>query len=106
MRRPRAKSFKSRYRELFARIGCPSTRLDGIPDASLEAAEEKLRVRLPTALRDYYVMAGRERRLNHAFNQLLAPKDWEVHEGKLIFMAENQNAAFWGVPATSRPALD
>ncbi len=95
-----------RFRELFARVGRPLTGGDGVPEKSLATAEKKLGLRLPKSLREYYLLAGRERRFNHAFNRLLGPKEWEVHEGKLIFMAENQDAAFWGVSATARPLID
>jgi hypothetical protein len=94
------------YIELFKQVGHPLTAKEAIPEDALRWAEERLGIRLPTALRSYYSVAGRETRLNTAFNRLLQPADLELHEGKLVFMAENQNAAFWGVPATRRPALD
>jgi len=68
----------------------------------LAKAEKRLEIRLPRALRDYYLVAGRERILNHAFNRLCFPEGWEMETGKLVFMEENQTAVVWGVTATSR----
>ena len=99
-------SFREQYRQAFDRLHHPLTARDGIPEATLLAAEKKLGLRLPAALRDYYLIAGRERVLNHVFNRLWAPGDWELHKRKLIFMEENQRVVGWGVTASSRPAGD
>ncbi len=102
---PKAKSnypnFTEQYRQVFARLGCRLTARDAIPAAKIASAEKKLGVRLPAALRNYYLVAGRERLLNQIFNRLWTPGEWELHRGKLIFMEENQGAVVWGVTATS-----
>ena len=100
------RTFQHQYRQLFARVGRPLRKQDRTLEPSIAAAEKKLGLRLPLALRDYYIIAGRERRLNRAFNELASPKDWELHEGKLMFFAENLGVAYWGVSATSRQAVD
>lgn len=90
-------SFRSLYEEIFATFGYPLTAGKGVPTAVLEAAERRLGVRVPAALRDYYAVAGRERRFNTSLNRLLPPSRWEVDRKRLIFMDENQYVVRWGV---------
>ncbi len=100
------RDYQSLYRRTFATLGKELTPRDGTPAASIAAAEKKLGLQLPAALRDYYLVAGRERSLNQAYNHLCAPGDWETHAGKVIFMAENQCAVVWGVAAGTKPVDD
>jgi len=69
----------------------------------LTKAENNLGIRLPQALRHYLLVAGREKILNHSFNRLLSPSEWEIHSGKLIFMEENQTVVVWGVSIAKKP---
>ncbi len=94
------------YRSLFGRLGFPLSKRDSISEVQIAKAETKVGIRLPAAMRDYYLVAGRERVLNHAFNRLCLPSEWELHLGKLIFMEENQTVVVWGVTATTRPTHD
>jgi hypothetical protein len=97
---------KSEYSRLFTRLGFPVSKKDGIPAAQLTKAVNKLGIQLPIALRDYYLVAGKEKIFNHSFNRLCSPSDWEVHAGKLIFFEENQTVVVWGVPASKEAASD
>lgn len=97
---------KSEYSRLFTRLGFPVSKKDGIPAAQLTKAENKLGIQLPKALRDYYLVACKEKIFNHSFNRLCSPSDWEVHSGKLIFFEENQTVVVWGVPASKGAASD
>jgi hypothetical protein len=90
------------YRGLFKRLGYPLTKQAGHPARILIANEKRLGVRIPSALREYYLVAGRERRFNTSHNRLLSPKDWSVERQKLVFMEENQRVLWWAVP-TQRP---
>lgn len=94
------------YSSLFARLGFPLSKRDRIPAAQLTKAQSKLGICLPQALRDYYLIAGREMVLNHSFNRLCSPGEWEIHSGKLIFMEENQTVVVWGVPVTKQVSQD
>ena len=60
----------------------------------------------PNSLRDFYLVAGQEKVLNHAFNRILAPDDWEIHAGKFPFMVENQCVVVWGIDVSATPAMD
>jgi hypothetical protein len=54
------------YRHAFASLGRPLRRRDGIPQKEILAAEKHLGLRVPTAVREYYRVAGRA----DDFNQL------------------------------------
>ena len=78
------------------------------PDV-LAATEERLGVKVPTVLRDYYLVAGRERRFRACHNRLLPPTEWAIDKKRLIFMEENQSVVWWGVsirnPDTDDPPV-
>jgi hypothetical protein len=57
-------------------------------------------------LREYYLLTGREKRINKHHNRLRAPADWLVDSGRLVFMEENQWVVYWGVPACSQEKTD
>lgn len=72
---------------------------DGWAEADLVAAEERLGVRLPTALREAYLLFGRRRDLTSNHDELLAPDELYVDDAgeALVFRHENQGAASWGL---------
>ncbi|MFE7778148.1 SMI1/KNR4 family protein [Streptomyces sp. NPDC057445] len=72
---------------------------DGWPDADLDAAEGRLGLRLPTALREAYLLFGRRQDLTSNHDVLLSPAELYVDDAKeaLVFRHENQGAASWGV---------
>jgi hypothetical protein len=61
----------------------------GYPLQTIQKAEQRLGVRLPQALRDYYLKVGWHR-LNRIHNRRLSPKNIFVDNGCLVFMEENQ----------------
>ncbi|MGW0885668.1 SMI1/KNR4 family protein [Streptomyces sp. NPDC002671] len=70
-----------------------------VHEDDLVAAEERLGVRLPAALREAYLLFGRRRDLTSNHDVLLGPADLYVDDAKeaLVFRHENQGAASWGV---------
>jgi uncharacterized protein (TIGR02996 family) len=94
-----------RYRTAFAALARPLTPKDGVPEERVAQEEHRLGVRLPRALRDYYLVAGRCDRLNRAHDRLLPPRQWELASGKIVFLEENQGVALAGVRAND-PAGD
>jgi hypothetical protein len=94
------------YGELFAALASPLTPADQVPEDVITANERRLRVRLPEALRSYYQTAGNMRRLNEAYNRLLAPDEWKLDQAVLVFLHENQGVVKWGVPAHKAPPID
>lgn len=98
--------FTDTYRQVFAVLGCELKPSDGCAESRLAAAEKRLGMLLPQALREYYLVAGREQRFNRIHDRLLAPNEWSVDGGHLVFMEENQAVVLWGVPASTQPATD
>ena len=90
-------TFRTSYKRAFVDLGVKLSPKHAVPARQLNVAEKRLRIKLPKALREYYLAAGRERRLNHAFNRLLAPSEWELHGDKLVFCEENQCVVVWAV---------
>jgi len=96
------KQYSGIYRMEYETLGQRLTARDRISQSRIRAAERRLSVNAPPALRDYYQIAGNETRFNAAFNRLLPPEEWVVERGRLVFMEENQAVVLWGVP-TIRP---
>jgi hypothetical protein len=99
-------SFKSYYQAIYATFGYPLTARDALGPDVLTTAGKRLGVRVPAALRDYYAVAGRERRFNRCQNRLLPPSDWAADRGRLIFLEENQSVFWWGVSTRDAGADD
>jgi hypothetical protein len=92
-------SFHERYADLIRRhLGREPRRSDGVSDAALAKCERRLDIRLPAAVREYYLMAGRLEQLNRAHNFLYAPDELRIEDGHLWFMEENQAVVHWGLP--------
>jgi hypothetical protein len=76
----------------------------GCDDDEITAAENRLGISLPDALRDYYAAAGRHPELmgrgghEHTF-RLSAPEHLSIEDGHLVFCGENQWPPQWSVRA-------
>jgi hypothetical protein len=92
-------SFRQRYADLVRRhLGREPKRSDGVSEAALVKCERRLAVRLPAAVREYYLMAGRLEQLNRAHNFLYTPDELRIEDEHLWFMEENQAVVHWGLP--------
>ena len=92
-------NYQDQYRRVYESLGHPLTHREGRSETRIRAVERRLGVRLPKALRDYYLVAGTERRFNHIFNHLYAPEECFISGEKLVFMEENQAVVLWGTVA-------
>jgi hypothetical protein len=99
-----ADSFTTSYRSVLKLLDIKPTSRDASSERQLDKAEHRLGTKLPKALRSYYALFGKHK-LNRTHNRLLAPEDLFVAKGRLVFMEENQNVVYWGVPCRSA-ALD
>lgn len=81
----------------------PSEAGDGYTEAELAAAETRLGVRLPSALRTAYRLFGRRDDLMRTQDYLLEPPRLYLddEDRMLVFRTENQNVTCWGVPVHS-----
>lgn len=94
------KNLSSRYCKAYERLGHPLRRRDGISSRQLAIAARQLPAPPPTALIDYYRIAGRAVDLHSAHDHLLAPADWCLDRNMLVFMEENQAVVLYGVKLT------
>ncbi len=88
--------FKERYRSAIRSLIGQYYPSDGVSEKNLSAMEMRLQVKIPGALRDYYLVSGGLLELNEAYHRLLHPNRIRVEDGKLIFMEGYQNAVVWG----------
>jgi hypothetical protein len=68
---------------------------DGFGEAEIETAEKRLGFRLPYALRELYLCAGKLDCFMSAFQRFLLPEELVIEDGKLIFLEENQGVCIW-----------
>ena len=74
-------------------------------EARLETVEEKLGLRLPEALREYYIVAGNTK-INRVYNRLTKPEDLVLSKGYMVFYVENQGVASWSFKLPLEDAID
>ena len=94
--------YAKRYRNLFDQFGLPLSESNGLSDSTIQKVADKLGCHIPRALADYYLVAGKLRRMNTGFHRFLPPKLWTVSENQLVFLAENQSVCHWGVSVRSK----
>ncbi|KYF78312.1 hypothetical protein BE17_53355 [Sorangium cellulosum] len=75
---------------------------DGCTEADICAAEQRLGVSLPEALRDYLATAGRHGGMMDADFHVLPPDKLRLAGDCLVFCEENQYVAEWGIQAADR----
>jgi hypothetical protein len=83
-------------------LGRPLTAEDGVPEAECAAAEQRLGLRLPAALREFYLAVGREPAITQSFERFAEPEEWTVSDGKIVFLEENQGVCCWAADAQSK----
>jgi hypothetical protein len=62
----------------------------------ISAAESRLGLVLPEALKDYYTVAGKHDGMMDAHSRFLSPGDLRVVAGHVVFCQENQHVMEWG----------
>jgi hypothetical protein len=96
-------NYRSLYRTALEHlIGRKLNRADGFSMSDIASCEKRLKVRLPSSLRDYYQMAGKLT-INTEHNCLYTPEQLNNMNGKLAFMEENQCVVFWGIDVADSP---
>jgi hypothetical protein len=91
--------FTDSYQDTFATLSVQLCSEDACAIADIEDVERRLAIKLPESLRQYYLVAGREKRINQFHNRLLLPEKVFLDSRNVVFMEENQRVVFWGVPA-------
>lgn len=85
------------YPELFALLGRRLAAQDAVPPQAIDKAGAALQTTVPLALRDFYLQAGNARDFVAVYDQFLAPSEWGVQDGRLVFVEENQDVVRYGV---------
>ena len=85
------RGFVTRY------LGREWTRADGLKGKDVEKAEARLGIRLPAALKDFYLSVGAVPDLCSIHNIVFHPRDLIIEEGYLLFMDEYQSVVSWGI---------
>jgi hypothetical protein len=98
--------FTEFYRETFATLGISLTNDDCCELSEIENAEKRLGIKIPLSLKEYYLLSGREKRINQFHNRLRPPEKWFVDGDNLVFMEENQWVVYWGVPVAKAETKD
>jgi hypothetical protein len=88
--------FADRYRFAFANLGRRLTNVDSISAAEIATHERRLNVRFPTALREYFLVAGKADDFNRAYDRILKPHELSIEGKALVFLEENQDVVFYG----------
>jgi hypothetical protein len=98
--------FTVSYCETFANVGIQLRSEDGCASAEIERAERRLKLKVPLSLKEYYLLSGREKRINQFHNHLLPPSKWFTDSNHLVFMEENQCVVYWGASACQQANAD
>jgi hypothetical protein len=84
-------------REVIAQWYPPLQAHDGISETQLKCAESRLGITLPTALREWYSLAGARKDIWSRQDHLLHPDEFRKNGEVLVFMMEHQNVVEWGI---------
>lgn len=79
---------------------------DGYDEATIQAAEARLGVRLSATLRNFYQAWGRRRDVTRLGDPLLSPDELKLRDETLLFWVENQGVFYWGVPCEALGEAD
>ncbi len=74
----------------------------GFPEEALTALENRLEIRIPAVLRNFYLALGGCREMTASHNRLLDPAQQVGFsaDDHLVFYEENQVVAYWGIKTT------
>ena len=89
--------FWTSYRVLVKRLLRPVGKSDGFSEAAISEAEQRLGLKLPRLLHEFYLLTGTREDINGTYNRLLDPEDLFIDSDTLVFYEENQAICVWGV---------
>ena len=87
----------SLLKDFIAEWHSPLQPSDGYSEAELDAAEQRLGLKLPIALRELYQLAGQREDVVASQNYLVCPDELEIEDGILEAYCENQGVVHWGI---------
>ncbi len=84
-------------KRLIDRWWPPVRKQDGVPEEEIVAAEQRLGLRLPDALREWYQFAGRRGDFIGSPDRIVDVRQLAIDGGVLVFCIENQAVVDWGI---------
>jgi hypothetical protein len=72
------------------------TPADGFSSGCVDEAEDRLKIPIPIALREWYLLAGKRKDIWSGQDEFLSPNQLEVGEFLIIYV-ENQAVVQWGI---------
>ena len=75
-------------------LGRHLTEKDGMNISEIETVEDSLGLKLPTALREFYLLVGNLEMFISSFEQFFEPY---IKDEILVFLEENQGVCYWGI---------
>jgi hypothetical protein len=70
----------------------------GLQETEIIECEDRLDLKLPEVLKEYYLQLGNHSGLNQTQDRLLLPHQLYLHDnGYLVFYEENQAVSIWGI---------
>lgn len=70
---------------------------DGVSLDELDAAETRMSMSLPAALREWYALSGWRQDIWSSQDNLLLPNEFRVNSEHIVFLTENQEVVEWGI---------
>jgi hypothetical protein len=92
--------------ELIGKWHRPLLQGEGYDPQEISASEKRLGLKLPSALKEWYALAGRRQDVWNRQDKLVPPQEITVEAGVLVFYTENQAVTFWGVRLGELPKDD
>ena len=75
-------------------LGRPLTKKDGMSFSKIKTIENSLGLKLPTTLKDFYLLVGNMDAFMNSFEHFVEPY---IYGEMLIFTVENQAVCYWGI---------
>lgn len=87
-------SFRQVSENILGRSPAPN---EGMAEEDLLQNEARLGIKLPSTLRAFYTHLGNLDLFMSGYHRFTKPKDWQVYDDKLVFLAEHQAVVYWAV---------
>lgn len=78
-------------------LGRDLVKEDGIREQIIRMTEERLGIRLPKALREFYALVGNLEMFFSSFQFFIDLDELEIRNGKMVFLVENQGVCYWAL---------
>jgi len=85
--------------DLVSSVFGPVKAMDRISEKGILEAEDRVKLKLPSILLEYYRFVGNHPQVSEGMNHLLKPPALYLRNGGLIFQEENQKYYFCGILA-------